>query len=195
MVQVCEGIKTKDEMLVQSIEQYKDMYVMAKREFDKVVEVNLPHLLFLLSSDLTLLQSVRRYIEGVGARNANNGQGNGGPGRGGGGAPRSRGRGPGNNRGDSDDGGGGGAPPAGGRSSGRGAASRAPRKPPPPSNANGKSCYRCWKVTELPQASTHNNRGPTALYAKQRLGPDLQTTLRQADYPNVTVGFPQVRSE
>ncbi|KAI9571123.1 DNA topoisomerase [Boletus coccyginus] len=122
MVQVCEGIKTKDEMLVQSIEQYKDMYVMAKREFDKVVE------------------SVRRYITGAGARNADNGQGNGGPGRGGGGAPRSRGRGPGNNRGDSDGGGGGGgggAPPAGGRSSGRGAASRAPRKPAsPPSNAN-----------------------------------------------------------
>lgn len=53
MVQVCEGIKTKDEMLVQSIEQYKDMYVMAKREFDKVVEVNLPLLLFFLSSDMT----------------------------------------------------------------------------------------------------------------------------------------------
>ena len=42
MVQVCEGIKTKDEMLAQSIEQYKDMFVMAKREFDKVIQVNLP---------------------------------------------------------------------------------------------------------------------------------------------------------
>lgn len=41
MVQVCEGIKTKDEMLAQSIEQYKDMFVMAKREFDKVIQVNL----------------------------------------------------------------------------------------------------------------------------------------------------------
>lgn len=55
--------------------------------------------------------------------------------------------------------------------------------------------YRCREVTELPQASTHNNRGPAALYRKRRLGPDLQTTLRQADYPNVTVEFPQVRSE
>ena len=143
MVQVCEGIKTKDEMLVQSIEQYKDMYVMAKREFHKVIEVNPFALLFFLSSDTTVLQSVRRYIEGAGARNAGNGGGNGGPGRGGGGgAPRGGGRGRGNGRGDSDDGGGGdGAPPAGGRGRGRGrgAASRAPgRAPPPPRNADGK---------------------------------------------------------
>ena len=146
MVQVCEGIKTKDEMLVQSIEQYKDMYVMAKGEFHKVIEVNPFALLFFLSSDTTVLQSVRRYIEGAGARNAGNagnGGGNGGPGRGGGGgAPRGGGRGRGNGRGDSDDGGGGdGAPPAGGRGRGRGrgAASRAPgRAPPPPRNADGK---------------------------------------------------------
>jgi DNA topoisomerase-3 len=39
MVQVCDGAKTKDEMLMQSIEQYKDMYVIAKREFDKVISV------------------------------------------------------------------------------------------------------------------------------------------------------------
>lgn len=50
MVQVCEGAKTKNEMLVQSIEQYKDMYVMAKREFDKVIGVNLFALLFLLNN-------------------------------------------------------------------------------------------------------------------------------------------------
>lgn len=145
MVQVCEGIKTKDEMLVQSIEQYKDMYVMAKREFHKVIEVNLFALLSFLSSDMTILQSVRRYIEGAGARNAGNGEGNGGPGRGGGGggggAPRSRGRGRGNDRGDSDDGDGDGAPPAGGRSRGRGrgAAPQAPGRAPPPSrNADSK---------------------------------------------------------
>ncbi|KIJ68114.1 hypothetical protein HYDPIDRAFT_83606 [Hydnomerulius pinastri MD-312] len=40
MVQVCEGAKTKDEMLVQSIEQYREMYVMAKREFERVVSVS-----------------------------------------------------------------------------------------------------------------------------------------------------------
>ena len=138
MVQVCEGSKTKDEMLVQSIEQYKDMYVMAKREFAKVIEVNLFALLFLLI-DMIVPQSVRRYIEGAGARNAGNGGGNGGPGRGGGGgAPRSRGRGRGNDRGDSDDDNG--APPAGGSGRGRGAASRASRKPPPPGNSNSKSC-------------------------------------------------------
>ncbi|KAF8134539.1 DNA topoisomerase [Boletus edulis] len=123
MVQVCEGTKTKDGMLAQSIEQYKDMYVMAKREFDKVIE------------------SVRRYIEGAGARNAGNGEGNGGPGRGAGGAPRSRGRGRGrgrgNDRGDGDDGNG--PPPAGGSGRGRGAGTRASRRPsPPPSNPDGK---------------------------------------------------------
>lgn len=135
MVQVCEGTITKDQMLVQSIQQYKDMYIMAKREFDKVIEV-IPFALLLLSSIDMVLQSVRRYIEGAGARNADNGEGNGGPGRGGGGsAPRSRGRGSGNDRGDNDDDG---APPAGG-SRGRGAASR-PRKPPPaPSNPDGES--------------------------------------------------------
>ncbi|KAG8214045.1 DNA topoisomerase [Butyriboletus roseoflavus] len=110
MVQVCEGAKTKNEMLVQSIEQYKDMYVMAKREFEKVIE------------------SVRRYIEGAGGRNARNDEGNGGPGRGGGGGAPRGGGGRGNHRGDSDDGDG--AP--GGHSRGHGAAPRAPRRPPPP---------------------------------------------------------------
>ena len=141
MVQVCEGTKTKGEMLVQSIEQYKDMYVMAKREFDKVIEVSLFALLYFLAINMTICQSVRRYIERAGARNARNGENNGGPGRGGGGggAPRSRGRGRGNDGGDHDDGGGGGAPPAGGSGRGRGAGARAPRKPPPPpSNAGGK---------------------------------------------------------
>lgn len=55
MVQVCEGAKTKNEMLAQSIEQYKDMYVLAKREFNKVIEVNQLGLLFLLLNDMTVL--------------------------------------------------------------------------------------------------------------------------------------------
>lgn len=132
MIQVCEGAKTKDEMLVQSIEQYKDMFVMAKREFNKVIEVNLLALLVFLLVDMTVLQSVRRYIEGAGAPNAGNDEG--GPGRGGG-APRGRGRGRGrgNGRGDGDDSDS--APPAGGRSRGRGA----PRRPRSPSSFNGES--------------------------------------------------------
>jgi DNA topoisomerase-3 len=39
MVRVCEGTKSKAEMLAESIEQYREMYVLAKREFDKVVTV------------------------------------------------------------------------------------------------------------------------------------------------------------
>jgi len=39
MVRVCEGAKSKAEMLTESIEQYREMYVLAKREFDKVVTV------------------------------------------------------------------------------------------------------------------------------------------------------------
>lgn len=39
MVQVCEGTKTKHDMLAQSIDQYKDMYVRARGEFDKVISV------------------------------------------------------------------------------------------------------------------------------------------------------------
>lgn len=139
MVQVCEGAKSKNEMLMQSIEQYKDMYVMAKREFDKVIEVNPSVVLFLLPTAMTVLQSVRRYIERAGARNAGNDEGNGGPGGGnGGGAPRGRG-GRANDGGNG--GGGGGAPPAGGRGRGHGVASRAPRRQPPlPINADGKPC-------------------------------------------------------
>lgn len=40
MVQVCERTKTKHDMLAESIEQYKDMYVRARGEFNKVVSVS-----------------------------------------------------------------------------------------------------------------------------------------------------------
>ena len=39
MVQVCEGMKSKTEMLEETISQYKEMYIIAKREFEKVVNV------------------------------------------------------------------------------------------------------------------------------------------------------------
>ncbi|KAG6812706.1 hypothetical protein H0H92_001209 [Tricholoma furcatifolium] len=60
MVQVCEGRKSKSDMLEEAIMQYKDMYIITKREFDKVVS------------------SVRRYIEGGNGQQArrNNGGGN-----------------------------------------------------------------------------------------------------------------------
>lgn len=39
MVQVCEGTKTKNDMLAQSIDQYKEMFIIARREFEKVITV------------------------------------------------------------------------------------------------------------------------------------------------------------
>jgi DNA topoisomerase-3 len=40
MVQVCEGGKTKKDMLDQSIEQYKEMFMKARGEFAKVMTVS-----------------------------------------------------------------------------------------------------------------------------------------------------------
>ena len=40
MSQVCERVKTKNDMLVESIDQYKEMFMIAKREFAKVVAVS-----------------------------------------------------------------------------------------------------------------------------------------------------------
>ncbi|TFY76359.1 hypothetical protein EWM64_g7651 [Hericium alpestre] len=39
MVQVCQGTKTKADMLTEGVEQYKEMFVKAKRDFDKVISV------------------------------------------------------------------------------------------------------------------------------------------------------------
>jgi hypothetical protein len=41
MVQICEGTKTKNDMLTEGIEQYKDMFIRARGEFNKVVTVSL----------------------------------------------------------------------------------------------------------------------------------------------------------
>lgn len=39
MVQVCEGTSTKNDMLIRSLDQYKDMYIIVRREFEKVTSV------------------------------------------------------------------------------------------------------------------------------------------------------------
>ena len=39
MVQVCQGTKTKNDMLEEILVQYKEMFIITKREFDKVVSV------------------------------------------------------------------------------------------------------------------------------------------------------------
>ncbi|KAL4074090.1 DNA topoisomerase [Scleroderma citrinum] len=121
IVQVCQGEKSKDQMLMESIEQYREMYVIARREFEKVIS------------------SVRRYIEGNRTQNTTGGNGGQGPGDGRGGND-GRGRGT-NNRNDNNDN----APDNGSRGRGRGAgrqatapSSRRGRPPPgsPPPEGN-----------------------------------------------------------
>jgi len=43
MVQVCDRVKTKDDMLFESIEQYKEVFLLVRREFERVVQVRLPY--------------------------------------------------------------------------------------------------------------------------------------------------------
>lgn len=40
MVQICEGQKTKTEMLTQNIELYKEMYMRIKREMNRIITVS-----------------------------------------------------------------------------------------------------------------------------------------------------------
>jgi DNA topoisomerase III len=44
MVQVCDRVKTKDDMLFESIEQYKEVFLLVRREFEQVVQVRLPYI-------------------------------------------------------------------------------------------------------------------------------------------------------
>lgn len=44
MVQVCEGTTTKHDMLERSLQQYKEMFVLVRREFSKVTEVGIAFL-------------------------------------------------------------------------------------------------------------------------------------------------------
>jgi DNA topoisomerase-3 len=39
MVQVCQGAKTKNDMLEETLVQYKEMFIITRREFEKVVSV------------------------------------------------------------------------------------------------------------------------------------------------------------
>jgi DNA topoisomerase III len=45
MVQVCDRVKTKDDMLFESIEQYKEVFLLVRREFERVVQVRLQYLM------------------------------------------------------------------------------------------------------------------------------------------------------
>lgn len=39
MVQICQGMKTKAEVLAENVELYKDMYIRTKRDFARIVQV------------------------------------------------------------------------------------------------------------------------------------------------------------
>ncbi|KAF8149452.1 DNA topoisomerase [Crassisporium funariophilum] len=110
MVQVCEGTTTKNDMLDRSLDQYKEMFIIVKREFEKVTS------------------SVIRYLSGEGndqhgPMGGGAGGGGGGPGGGGGGNDDPRGPARGRGRGrrvSRARGGGGDAPMRGDRGRGRG---------------------------------------------------------------------------
>ena len=55
MVQVCEGLKTKNDMLEQAINQYKEIYIKARSDFGKVINVSLLH------TDIVILPSQESY--------------------------------------------------------------------------------------------------------------------------------------
>ena len=40
MVEVCDRVKTKEDMLSQTVEQYKEVYIQARENFNKVVTVS-----------------------------------------------------------------------------------------------------------------------------------------------------------
>ncbi len=50
MVQVCEGLKTKNDMLVENIEMYKEMYIKTKRDMNRIVAVR-PVIAFYSTTD------------------------------------------------------------------------------------------------------------------------------------------------
>jgi len=39
MVAVCQGTKSKDDMIAEGVDQYKDMFIRARANLDKVIAV------------------------------------------------------------------------------------------------------------------------------------------------------------
>ncbi|KAH8929181.1 prokaryotic type I DNA topoisomerase [Atractiella rhizophila] len=141
MVQVCEGTKSKAEMIAESLEEYKDVFMRAKRSFNVIAN------------------EVLKYLEGRGdgqpgaaapdgdggGGGRRGGGGGGGGGRGGGGGGRRR------DDGDDDEGGGGGG--AGGRRGGgtgtRGKAKSRSAPKVPPSQTPGSSFLSSSSIKPL----------------------------------------------
>ncbi|KAH7888880.1 DNA topoisomerase [Phlebopus sp. FC_14] len=186
MVQVCQGAKSKDEMLMQSIEQYREMYVMAKREFDKVIS------------------SVRRYIEGNGARNTVGGSGPGGGGGRGNGGGHGRGR---RDGGGGDDGGGPRGNAGGGRGADRSAApassgrSRGTAAPRPPSPDNLDNINASAQIRARPPTPTSRASAPSSRTSAARPDPSVSTSRTYVNHasssrqPECGCGIPAKRTQ
>ena len=41
MVAVCQGTKSKNDMIVEAVDQYKDMFIRARANFDRVITVKM----------------------------------------------------------------------------------------------------------------------------------------------------------
>jgi DNA topoisomerase-3 len=71
MQMICDGVATKNEVLQDSIMQYQEVYIKAKREFETVVQVSFRRgpVKSLRAGQLTTpLQSVERYMQEQPAR-------------------------------------------------------------------------------------------------------------------------------
>jgi hypothetical protein len=51
MIAVCQGTKSKNDMIVEAVDQYKDMFVRARANFDKVITVMINEMLIAWSVD------------------------------------------------------------------------------------------------------------------------------------------------
>lgn len=65
MVAVCQGSKTKNDMIVEAVDQYKDMYVRAKASFAKVISVIMDVSCIERRSRLTRVRVFGSILKGV----------------------------------------------------------------------------------------------------------------------------------
>lgn len=65
MKAICEGRKTRQAVVRETIEQYRAVYLLTQSRMNILHAVSVvPNLMFALGSWLTFIQSVRRYVLG-----------------------------------------------------------------------------------------------------------------------------------
>jgi Zn-finger domain-containing protein len=65
MAAVCQGTKSKNDMIVEAVEQYKDMYVRAKTNFAKVISVMIGVNFIKCRSRLTHVRAFGSTLKGI----------------------------------------------------------------------------------------------------------------------------------